>query len=67
MENAQENQGMTEQEVIDLMETSKSEQEWNDNCDEVKRRCNGYPSFWYGTMIMSGRLTRIKLKNGWGF
>ncbi len=51
---------MNQQEVIDLMSTSKNSQEWNDNCDKVKKACGGdYPSFWYSTMIMSGRMDQI--------
>lgn len=45
---------MTEAEVVALMESSKSEDEWNDNCDRVKRACGGYPSFWYKAIIISG-------------
>jgi hypothetical protein len=45
---------MNEQEVVALMSSSRSEVEWNDNCDKVKAACHGYPSFWYGAVIMSG-------------
>ena len=45
---------MTEQEVIDLMKSSKSETEWNKNCDTVKAKCGGYPSFWYTKIVISG-------------
>ena len=45
---------MTQQEVVTLMASSKSEEEWNTNCDIVKSRCNGYPSFWYQAVIVSG-------------
>lgn len=45
---------MTKQEVIDLMKSSKSKQEWNDNCDKVKKACNGYPDFWFVEIVMSG-------------
>lgn len=44
---------MSEQEVVDLMKSSKSEDEWNANCDAVKDACNGYPSFWYKSIILS--------------
>ncbi len=50
---------MTEQEVVLLMESSKTEAEWNRNCDEVKRRCGGYPSFWFQAIVMSGLLARV--------
>jgi len=45
---------MNEREVIYLMKSSKSEKEWNANCDKVKVACNGYPSFWYRSIVMSG-------------
>lgn len=51
---------MTEQEVVALMKTSKSEEEWNANCDKVKATCGGYPDFWYSAVIMSGLLTQVK-------
>jgi len=48
---------MTEQEVLTLMKSSRSEYEWNLNCDAVKRAHNGgYPSFWYSLIIASGVL-----------
>ena len=45
---------MTEKEVLELMKSSKSEDEWNKNCDAVKRACGGYPDFWYATIMLSG-------------
>lgn len=43
-----------QQEVEDLMKSSKSEKEWNENCDKVKKACGGYPPFWYSAIVMSG-------------
>lgn len=40
--------------VKKLMLSSKSEQEWNDNTDAVKHANNGFPSFWYSEIILSG-------------
>ena len=55
---------MTEQEVIDLMSSSRNEDELNKNCDEVKSKFNGdYPSFWYYSIILSGVLNRTRA--GW--
>ena len=54
---------MNENEVVELMESSKSEQEWNDNCDKVKKACDGYPSFWYASIIMSGVASSVW--SGW--
>lgn len=50
---------MTEAEVVALMESSKSEEEWNENCDAVKRQCGGYPPFWYTAIIISGLYGRM--------
>lgn len=44
---------MNEQEVVALMKSSKSEAEWNANCDKVKKVCGGYPSFWYSAILLS--------------
>ncbi len=51
---------MNEAQVVALMETSKSEAEWNANCDKVKKACDGYPSFWYEAVIASGRAARLR-------
>ena len=55
---------MTQQEVIDLMKSSKSEEDWNKNCDLVKQKCNGYPPFWYKEIILSGLADEIMQKFG---
>lgn len=44
---------MIESEVLELMKSSKSEIEWEKNCNTVKERCNGYPDFWYSAIIFS--------------
>jgi hypothetical protein len=51
---------MNEQEVVTLMKSSKSEVEWNANCDKVKKACNGYPPFWYAAVVESGLLYKTK-------
>lgn len=56
---------MQEQDVINLMLSSKSEAEWNANCDKVKEEFGGYPSFWYASIIMSGVLSFAQRKNNW--
>lgn len=46
---------MTQDEVVSLMSSSKSENEWNQNCDQVKASFNGqYPDFWYFAIILGG-------------
>jgi len=52
---------MTEQEVIDLMQSSKSLDEWNNNCLLVRARLGGYPPYWYRTIILSGLQERVFL------
>lgn len=55
---------MTKEQVVILMRSSNSAQEWNDNCDKVKKACIGYPTFWYETIILSGLGNKIASK--WG-
>ncbi len=45
---------MDKQEVIELMKSSRSEDEWNTNCDAVKKACGGYPEFWHEAIVASG-------------
>ena len=45
---------MDQQQVVELMQSSKSESEWNANCDKVKKACGGYPNFWYSSIVLSG-------------
>jgi hypothetical protein len=42
-----------------LMESSKSDEEWDANCDSVKAANNGYPEFWYDEIVRSGLMGRI--------
>lgn len=55
---------MNEQEVITLMRSSKSEKEWNANCDAVKKACNGYPPFWFSAIVMSGLADEVTASFG---
>ena len=63
---------MTKKEVLSLMGSSKTESEWNLNCDKVKEAFGGYPSFWYSEVILSGLCDKtlgenssdIKIKSG---
>jgi|TARA_Y100000310_G_C20691033_1_gene822215 hypothetical protein len=45
---------MTIQEVKDLMLSSKNREDWGKNCNIIKKKCNGYPDFWYREIIQSG-------------
>ena len=51
---------MNKDEVVKLMESSKSESEWNLNCDKVKKACKGYPDFWYEKVVLSGVMTNTE-------
>jgi len=56
---------MNEQQVVALMASSKTEDEWNANCDAVKKATGGgYPEFWFRSIIMSGLCRRISAD--WG-
>lgn len=55
---------MSEKQVVELMKSSKSEIEWDANCDFVQSKCGGYPSFWYGAIVLSG--VASKTASSWG-
>jgi hypothetical protein len=55
---------MEKSDVVSLMESSKSEREWNNNCDKVKDACNGYPDYWYREIVMSGLYDRVSSRFG---
>lgn len=53
---------MSRGEVIDFMSQEISENDWNTRCDEVKRRCNGYPAFWYSSIVQSGMMSKTEAR-----
>lgn len=53
---------MTQDDVVALMESSRSEDEWNQNCDRVKAACGGYPDYWYAAVVLSGVAARTQAK-----
>lgn len=55
---------MNQEEVVELMKSSKSEAEWNANCDKVKKAFGGYPAFWYGAIVLSGVSSQTAVKFG---
>lgn len=55
---------MTIEEVKSLMESSQTEEQWNANCDKVKRECDGYPSFWFTEIVLSGLAGRVTARFG---
>lgn len=51
---------MTKQDVINLMKSSKTGYEWNDNCVIVKKsHNNNYPTYWYKEIILSGIYSEV--------
>ena len=45
----------TETDVVEYMKLSKSDKDWDSRCDDVKdANSGGYPSFWYGAIMLSG-------------
>jgi len=50
---------MSRDEVVEIMESSRTPEEWNANCDKVKRACGGYPDFWFTAVISSGLAGRV--------
>ena len=49
--------------VKNLMSSSKSEREWNDNCDKVKAANGGYPHWWFLEIVISGLMANTAA--GW--
>lgn len=50
---------MTKEQVIALMKSANSEQDWNKKCDQVKAACSGYPDFWYKEIVLSGLANKV--------
>lgn len=56
---------LTKQEdVVALMSSATSESDWNSKCDQVQKANAGYPSFWFGAIILSGLAAKITAKFG---
>jgi hypothetical protein len=56
---------MTKAQVIDLMQSSQTVQDWNKNADTVKAAFNGdYPNWWYEAIIISGVADKTLAKIG---
>lgn len=57
---------MNAEQVVELMLSSKSENQWSDNCDKVKAEFGGnYPDFWFVKIIIGGILQDAKAKHNW--
>lgn len=55
---------MNQQDVVKLMESSNTKEEWNANCDKVRQACGGYPNFWYSAIVQSGVAKKTTAKFG---
>jgi len=56
---------MTQDEVIVLMESCQTADDWRTRCDYVKAQHDGgYPDFWYDAIIRSGLGDRVAAR--WG-
>ena len=64
LEQREETEMMNIKEVVDLMESSKSGEEWGANCYKIKAACGGYPSYWYKEILLSGLATRVTARFG---
>ena len=51
----------TKEQLINVMKSSKNEQEWNDNYDRIKR--SAAFKYWWETIMMSGIAHQIQ--QGW--
>lgn len=52
---------MTQLQVINLMRSARSEADWNNKCDIVKKAFSGsYPDWWFSTVIQSGLMTQVR-------
>ena len=50
---------MTEPEVVSVMRSSVSEQDWDRNADLIKEKCGGYPDFWFSAIVRSGLMKTV--------
>lgn len=49
---------MSREDVVNLMESATSPDDWNAKCDQVKKACGGYPPFWFDAIVLSGLSAR---------
>ncbi len=51
--------------VVTLLESSQSEDDWNDSCDKIKSANGGsYPDFWWEHIIQTNFAKRVSSR--WG-
>ena len=50
---------MEKQEAIELLKSSKTKDQWNENTDKIKAAFGGYPEWWYATVVTSGLMDSV--------
>jgi hypothetical protein len=50
---------MEKQEAIELLKSSKTKDQWNENTDKIKAAFGGYPEWWYATVVTSGLMDAV--------
>lgn len=56
---------MLSNDELNLLESAKTEKEWNSACETVRsNHGGGYPSDWYDKVIASGLMTRVASRFG---
>jgi len=50
--------------VVEYMENSSSEEDWDSRVEVVKRVNSGYPTFWYSAIIIPGIQMKLFGING---
>ena len=49
----------TEDGLRSYMEGATSQSDWNNRCDRVKKFHEGYPDFWFPTVMLSGLANNV--------
>jgi len=50
---------MEKNEAIELLKSSKTKEQWNENADKIKAALGGYPEWWYATVVTSGLMDTV--------
>jgi len=45
---------------LEKLKSTKSENEWNVCCDQIKKAHNGYPDDWYQKVVLSGLMAETQ-------
>jgi len=53
---------MNQESVVQLMRSSQTQSEWNQNCKKVKEAHGGqYPPFWFAAIVHSGLSSEVEM------